>query len=147
MYRTLKKKKCVFISNNSGFTILEVMVSMTVLTIIAPLLALLILSFSQLILIENTTKEWDLFSIQLQNELNTMALVSNTSQSVTLTRGSDQIVFSKYGSVLRKTVNGTGHEIHLTGLSDISFRTEGKVLTIGVRFVNGDEKKSIFYTT
>lgn len=125
---------------------LEVMISLTVLSVIAPLFAMLIFSFTHLINMQNDSKEWDLFSIQFQNEVSGMVVESNTSQSITFQNSNDRVLFSKYGSVLRKTVNGSGHEIHLTGISDLNFSTNGGIITMGVRFVNGDNKKSLFYS-
>ncbi|WP_404403777.1 competence type IV pilus minor pilin ComGF [Jeotgalibacillus malaysiensis] len=145
-FEIMKKKKFALISNCDGFTMLEVMISVAILTLIAPLFAMLIFSYSHLISMQNHSKEWDLFSIQFQNEISGMVVASNTAQSITLHKGNDKVVFSKYGSVLRKTVNGTGHEIHLTGITDLNFSTDGEIITMGVRFVNGDDKKSLFYS-
>lgn len=125
---------------------LEVMISVMILTLVAPLFAMLIFSYSHLISMQNHSKEWDLFSIQFQNELSGVVVASNTAQSLTLYKGNDKIVFSKYGSVLRKTVNGNGHEIHLTGINDLNFSTNGEIVTMGVRFVNDEDKKSLFYS-
>lgn len=120
--------------------------SVAVLTIIAPLFAMLILSFLSLMEHQHHSKEWDLFVIQFQEEIAPLMLESHTDQSVTFIRGNTKVVFSKYGSVLRKTVNGTGYEIHLTAIDHLTFSRDGKMVMMGVQFKNGETKKSIFYT-
>ncbi|MDZ5712151.1 competence type IV pilus minor pilin ComGF [Jeotgalibacillus sp. HH7-29] len=125
---------------------LEVLVSILVLAVIAPLFAMLMFSYMNLISIENHSKEWDMFSIQFQQEVASLMVESNTSQSITFIKDEAKVVFAKYGTILRKTVNGTGHEIHLTGLNHLNISRNGDLITMEVGFKNGTIKKSIFYT-
>ncbi|TFD97556.1 competence type IV pilus minor pilin ComGF [Jeotgalibacillus salarius] len=137
----------VFRNNNKGFTMLEIMISIGILTVIAPLFALLIFSFASLLHYENPSKEWDVFAIQFQNEIGPLTIESHTQQSLTFTRGEAIIRFSKYGTLLRKTVNGTGHEIHLTDIKDLMIWTDNQLVMMEVEFADGIKRKTVFYTS
>ncbi|KIL48511.1 hypothetical protein KP77_22980 [Jeotgalibacillus alimentarius] len=125
---------------------LEVIVSISVLTIIAPLFAMLIFSFGQLMNQQDLSREWDLFTIQFQKEVERLKIESYSSETVTLKNGEASIKFSRQSSLLRRTVDGQGYEIFLTGIDTIRFTAEENLISMEVKFLDGVQKEAIFYT-
>ncbi|MFD2913139.1 competence type IV pilus minor pilin ComGF [Jeotgalibacillus terrae] len=146
MCRTKKATGSVLHHNQKGFTMLEVIVSISVLSIIAPLFAMLIFSFEHLMNQQELSKEWDIFTIQFQKEVERLKIESYSSETVTLKNGEASIKFSRQSSLLRRTVDGQGYEIFLTGIDTIRFSAEENLISLEVKFLDGIQKEAIFYT-
>src|SRR4051794_9692866 len=65
--------------------------------------------------------EWEVFRSQITKEISTVSHAEVMSGRLILTKGSETILYEKYGSNLRRRVNSTGHEIILQNVSQYSF--------------------------
>ena len=131
--------------NTKGFTLIEVMFSLSVLVVIASLMPILFLSLhgANERLEESVAAEWDLFLMQFRKEVEKHDIEKIDQQKLTLkSKEGDTILFSSYGSLLRRQVNGMGHEVYLTSIQSISFSLQGTLLQLEVLFQNGTTKKA-----
>jgi len=94
---------------------------------------------------ETVYEEWDIFVIQFRKEVqlhqvqrvepNRLSLLNQQGQS---------IVFSSYGNLLRRQVNGAGHEVYLTGVNELTFNVIDQLIYLEVIFLDGTYKKAQF---
>lgn len=139
-----KRKKHVF-RDSGGFTLIEVIICLTVLIIVASLMPLMIVNINsaQTQMEANNNPEWDLFLIQFRNEVKLHEIQKTEPQKLTLkSKEGNNIVFSKYETLLRRQVNGTGHEIYLTSVKNIHFSIKNEMLWMEVTFLNGTKKEA-----
>ncbi|PPA71397.1 competence type IV pilus minor pilin ComGF [Jeotgalibacillus proteolyticus] len=128
---------------SNGFTLIEVMICLAALTIIAALMPLIFTSLFKMNenLEYSIHEEWDLFSIQFRNEVKLHQTLRVEPQRLTLTSPEGNlIVFSLYGSLLRRQVNGAGHEIYLTSLKTAHFTISDQIILLEVEFLNGKKR-------
>ncbi|KIL45976.1 competence type IV pilus minor pilin ComGF [Jeotgalibacillus campisalis] len=143
----LRSQKHVYSNVNMGFTLIEVMICLAVLTIIASLMPLI---FANLYSVnkqveESAHEEWDMFSIQFRNEVKLHDIERIEPKRLTLkSKEGDTIVFSLYGSLLRRQVNGKGHEVYLTALKDLNFALTHQMIVLEVNFLNGKKREGRF---
>ncbi|MDG5470790.1 competence type IV pilus minor pilin ComGF [Jeotgalibacillus sp. ET6] len=143
----LRYLKRVFNKDNAGFTLVEAVLCLAVLTIIAALMPLLYVNLYSVNhqLEESVHKEWDLFSIQFRKEVMLHDVEKVETRKLTLkSKEGDTIVFSFYGSLLRRQVNGTGHEVYLTAIKDLSFSSSDGMIGLEVKFINEKQREGRF---
>jgi len=134
-------------TNNKGFTLLEVVICLAILIVVSSLLPILFLHLHQLneTMEENIYEEWDLFVIQFRNEVKLHQIQHIEPKRLTLVNQTGHsIVFSLYGNLLRRQVNGAGHEVYLTGINELNFTSVNQLLYLEVVFTNGTIKKAQF---
>ncbi|WP_165967159.1 competence type IV pilus minor pilin ComGF [Jeotgalibacillus sp. S-D1] len=141
-----KRRRHVFPDSN-GFTLIEVIICLTILMIVASLMPLMIVSIhSAHNQIEaNNEPQWDLFIIQFRNEVKLHEIQKVEPQKLTLKSTDGNVIsFSKYETLLRRQVNGAGHEIYLTALKGINFSISNEMLSLEVTFSDGTKKEARF---
>ncbi|WP_078413749.1 competence type IV pilus minor pilin ComGF [Priestia abyssalis] len=108
----------------AGYTLLEMLISFS--------LFLMMMSFVPIIIkmtkehqetsVSLSTLEWDLFVQQLTSEIRTGHQVECSHQKLTFVNDSHQTVtYEKYGNMIRRRVNGNGHEVALQNISSAQF--------------------------
>jgi competence protein ComGF len=87
-----------------------------------------------------TQAEWDTFIAQTSIELREAEEVSIYKSLLQLSPSDQNIVvqYEKYGHLVRRRVNGLGHEITLRNIHSLSFSAHSpKIITIAVESLNG----------
>lgn len=141
-------KKSVWV-NQAGFTLIEAMLSMIILTVIMSVVPLIFSAFTAIdrsVAVEEDY-EWNLFLIQLRNELkNNDGNLVNDIRLIIL-KGQNVIYYEKYGSTIRRRVNKMGHEIVLQNVGDMDFSNKDGSIVLTVYFINGVVEEAFFPMT
>lgn len=145
----MKISKNVF-NNQSGFTLLETLFTIMLITLIMSILPFILQTMYTLDSIVETDQdyEWNLFIIGLRKELeeaeqiNVMKL--NAKTSLILEKRNQVITYEPYGQSLRRKVNKLGHEIVLQEIHSIEFILNEEEVLIQVEFLDGIMDESRF---
>ncbi|WP_417899631.1 competence type IV pilus minor pilin ComGF [Bacillus haimaensis] len=125
--------------NEKGFTLLEALVSFSVVLIITAFLPILFQTIYTLVKEEEGIHplELEVFTHQAKMEIRTAKSVTTTGKILTIKNGNKSITYEKYQGNIRRRVNGTGHEIMLQNVKDVVFvqARNGAIL-----FITGDEE-------
>lgn len=108
----------------AGYTLLEMLISFS--------LFLMMMSFVPIIIkmtkehqetsVSLSTLEWDLFVQQLTSELRAGHQVECSDQKLTFVNDYDQMIsYEKYGNMIRRRVDGAGHDVALQNISSVQF--------------------------
>jgi competence protein ComGF len=122
--------------DQSGFTLLSMMLALSILLVIISLAVSITQFMTQRFQPRlDTQKETHIFFAQTSTELHLAHSISSSSDQRTLTlkKGSNLISYSLVspGRIIRK-VNGDGYEIVLQQVKDVSFQTNGEIVSIRV---------------
>lgn len=109
-----------------GFTLIEVVYSISVTLVLISLT----LPLFQVFYVSEVTNpdgahlfEVELFYTQLNNEIRESKYISNTESVLTLRKGTGELVtYEPYKKVLRRRVNGAGHEVVLQNINFVKFQ-------------------------
>jgi competence protein ComGF len=126
--------------NESGFTLMEALVSFSVVLIITAFLPILFQTIYTLLREEKGIHplELEVFSHQAKMEIRTAKSVTTTGKVLTIRNGNNQsITYEKYQGNIRRRVNGTGHEIMLQKVKNVVFV---QVRNGAILFITGDEE-------
>jgi competence protein ComGF len=79
------------------------------------------------------TMEWDVFCSQIKKEIRMSSKAQLVGTSLVLTEDAGTIVYEKYGNVLRRRVNNTGHEVLLQNVSEVNFSLMPNTVRVTVK--------------
>lgn len=138
------------LSKQSGFTLLETLFSIMLITLIMSIMPFIFQTIHTLDRLLETDQdyEWNLFIIGLRKELeeaeqiNVMKL--NAKTSLILEKRNQVITYEPYGQSLRRKVNKLGHEIVLQEIHSIEFILNEEEVLIQVEFLDGIMDESRF---
>ncbi|MGD6853594.1 competence type IV pilus minor pilin ComGF [Bacillus infantis] len=139
--RTGNKKEFVtFILKNNGFTLAEMLFGFSIFIIIASLLPLSLryLADGEASEMRLQRMEWEIFSAQLKKEVHMSVDIEVNEGRLTLAGSGESVSFEKYGSNLRRRVNGKGHEVVLQNIHAASFSFQGKSLLVEAQSRRGE---------
>ncbi|MRG86579.1 competence type IV pilus minor pilin ComGF [Salinibacillus xinjiangensis] len=133
--------------HNKGFTLLSVLLSLTIFLVVVPYLSQTLLHFSK---IEKYSLEEEIsmttFFHFLQRELYQSENVDATSKTLLMQNDVNElIVIDQYESAIRRRVNFTGHEILLFNVESIFFQKEDIKLEVQVKMLEGNHYERTFY--
>jgi len=129
------------LSNDRGFTLLETIITFSLLVIIV-----LISSSSLHPFVQNNVKncslnalEWDNFIFKLQNDINTGIRVTRSLHRLEIEAADHSISsYEQYQQIIRRQKNGTGHDIALQNIKDLQiYPISCALLTIKVTDLKG----------
>lgn len=128
----IKQEKNANGFNNKGFTMVEMLFSFSVFCIAASFLPLMfnILFHSDSIDARIQKMEWELFVNQLKKEIQTSDNVNVVNGELILINAEETISFGKYKNILRRRVDGKGHEVVLQNVKEIQFEVLGRAVLI-----------------
>lgn len=140
----MKKKRSAW-TDQSGFTLIESIMSMLILSLIISILPIIIYMFAAIdrsVEVENDF-EWNLFLIQFRQELQKADEWVIYSNRVFLVIKEQAITYESYGDTIRRRVNNLGHEIVLQKIDKVSFSKQNRNLFMAVDFKNalGEEAR------
>lgn len=88
--------------------------------------------------------EWNLFIIQIRNEINKADSMKATGEGLLLRAGDSTVSYEKYKNLLRRRVDGAGHEALLLNVASSSFTLEHGGILASVKFLNGHAAEARF---
>lgn len=126
------------LNNNRGFTLLEVMFTLFVLSVIVFLLPLLIKQVMYHDLVERLNeKEVEIFFMQLSKEIHSALAIQVHDDTLYITHKDGRVAsYGRYGANVRRQVNGSGQERALQNIETISFTWIDSVVTISIEGKN-----------
>ncbi|WP_228471165.1 competence type IV pilus minor pilin ComGF [Listeria welshimeri] len=134
--KTSQKRDVYFNSNTPAFTLLETILSITIVLSISSLIPLFFQCYNKTIQLSNLdqTMEWQLFLIQARLELEKGSDLRLDENKLSFQKDGNQITYSKYNDILRRQVNTKGHEPLLTKIKDWKIIQKEKQLIMTVKF-------------
>jgi competence protein ComGF len=135
MMLLIKQLKNVKISNHKGFTMLEMLFSFSIFCLIASLLPIMFQILFDGDSIESRIQkmEWELFISQLKKEIQSSDFVAVINGELTLTDGEETISYQPYQKVVRRRVDGKGHEVVLQNVETVSFSKKDSQVSVEVK--------------
>ncbi|MDX8364255.1 competence type IV pilus minor pilin ComGF [Cytobacillus sp. IB215665] len=118
-----------------GFTLIEVLLSLSIFLLIVAFLptmiAIVFPNYDNNDQINN--QEWELFLQQARIELREAIAINVNSNTLYLTTSHQKTIsYEQYKTILRRRVDGTGHEVLIQNISSVIFRpvTEGIIIQV-----------------
>lgn len=146
----MKKKITAFMhtkQSNKGFTFVSMLFALMVISMTLPLLTAFLKSIS-------FSASYDLTSVQhffyfLRNDLLKAVsfFVNNNNQLYFELNTGEIVIIEQYGSLIRKQVDGKGHEVYLRDVKNFSLKDLSYGIKVTVETIQGDayEKTIVFY--
>lgn len=121
--RCKQKQKYAVKSNETGFTLIEVLLALSMLLIIVFFMGPIFQTILQNQASQKALQsmEWEVFCMQMKKEIRLSSKAEVVSGRLILTKDGETVYYEKYGSYLRRRVNSLGHEILLQNVSNYSF--------------------------
>lgn len=118
--------------NEKGFTMVDALYGFTIFLLI---MSLIPLTMNHIIQSSETDKiiakmEWNIFVQQLKKEVRLSEGIEIANGKLIVRKNQQQISYEKYGSNIRRRVNGTGHEIVLQNVGDVTYEEQRKSMVI-----------------
>lgn len=142
----IMKNKLNVLSNSYGFTVMEAILVMFILSIIMmifPLLFQTIIAITQSLQVAEDY-EWNLFLIDLRHELQNVDEVVVFQERIHLLRENMLVTYERYGETIRRRVNNSGHEVVLQQVKQLHFYKDQQLLTLEIEFVTGMKDEALF---
>jgi competence protein ComGF len=127
------RKKMV--KQSSGFTLIEMLITLSCFLIIVSFFPVLlnVKWFKEYQSERFNPLEWQLFARQVTVEIREAKEIELKNRTVHLYKvNGEKVSFEKYGNLIRRRVNGQGHEIILQYISDVHYKLEDNGLRIEV---------------
>lgn len=124
----------VMLRKSEGFTMIEMLFSLMILLT----LSLFILQFFSIIQSQIGTKnrihpkEWEIFTLQMQQEVRSSKSQDVVGNKLYLLSGEDLSLIEQYNDKLRRRVNGEGHEVILQNISNVKVEKDGNVIVLNI---------------
>ncbi|WP_318508427.1 competence type IV pilus minor pilin ComGF [Bacillus sp. T3] len=109
--------------NDRGFTLVEMLFAFSIFSMIVILLPLMVQLLIQDQPLEKRIQhfEWEVFISQMKKELRMSQKITVVNQRIQLEKDGQIIIYEKYGTTLRRRVDGKGHEIILQQVAAFQF--------------------------
>ncbi|GIN19981.1 hypothetical protein J1TS3_11150 [Siminovitchia fordii] len=140
------KKKRIVLTEQSGFTLLEAIFTIFIITVVISLLPLM---YYWLFAIDRSLSpeedfEWNIFLIQLRDELAAADSFRNGSERIYLLKNRVSIKYERHSWNIRRQVGDMGHEVVLQNVRRFEVKEEAPMLAIHVEFLNGTKEEARF---
>ncbi|WP_077703555.1 competence type IV pilus minor pilin ComGF [Virgibacillus dokdonensis] len=146
--RNKQTKKSVFMPSHLeyGFTFVTTSISIVVLVFSIPFVSYLLRQVS----VDHAMNDLSVgqFFIFMRNEVMQAEEIKIYPHQLKLSmHNGDEATFEKYGNLIRRQVDGTGHEIYLRDIKDITFSPLSYGFHIIITTMKGEkyDKKIIYY--
>ncbi len=141
---------CVGVSrmknNQLGMTLLEVMLTVTILMAIISVLPLMMNAAVKSSGEDLQHQEAQLFYHLFSKEVREASGFSLVGESIEMMNADGTVVlYERYGSSIRRRVNGTGHEIVLQHIKKLIIGVSGRKVKVEVELVNGRREERTFF--
>ncbi|MBS4173451.1 competence type IV pilus minor pilin ComGF [Bacillus sp. FJAT-49736] len=132
--------------NEGGFTLVEsIFVLMIVVTILG-IFPLIIKGFSHInqSLSTEVTFEWNTFLMQLRKEIRNSSDVGVAGDKLILYVNGEKVTYEQYGSLIRRRVHDSGHEVVLQKVKNAEFLIHDNKMELIVHFTNDRMETAAF---
>lgn len=131
--------------NDHGYTFVESILQLVIFALFAEVFVLIALwtgHFQSTTLTKEHT-EWELFVNDLLHYIAVSESVEviNNGQGVRITQQEQKVEVEKYDKMIRKRVDGLGHEPMLMGVKKVEFYLQQEKLLMKVELLNGLQKE------
>lgn len=135
----IQKQKCAARLNESGFTLIEVLLALSILSVIVFYMGPIFQTVLNNQVSENALQamEWEVFWMQMKKEIRVASKAEVVSGRLVLTKDGETIYYEKYNSLLRRRVNSLGHEILLQNVSNYQVSVLPNSVRVTVTDLNG----------
>lgn len=139
-------KSCL---KNDGFTMVEMLFALGLFSLIAVFMTGALASVTDWHnedVNTNSRMEWNIFIRQLEREIQKSRNMEVPKSNVLLLdKEGEEVTYEIYSNMVRRRVNGSGHEMVLQNIKSFHLKKEEKLLTITVMLINGDKyEKRLF---
>jgi competence protein ComGF len=134
---------------NSGFTLVEMLITLSGLLIIVSFMPMLLnIQWIKEHQSERFNRlEWQVFARQITSEVREAREVEIKQSAIYLYKfNGEKVSFEKYGNLIRRRVNGQGHEILLQSISAVQYKMEHDGIRVKVRTEQGKEYETFIMT-
>lgn len=141
MWANQSLNKFVKDQNNRGFTLVEMLFAFSIFSVIVTLLPLMVQLLIQDRPLETRIQrlEWEVFISQMKKEMRMSQKITVVNQRVQLEKDGQIIIYEKYGTNLRRRVDGKGHEILLQQVAAFQFTRLPNGVFVSVEDFLGNE--------
>lgn len=134
---------------NDGFTMVEMLFALGLFSLLSVFMTGALASVTDWHIEDvntNSRMEWNIFIRQLEREIQkSKDLEVPESNVLLLNKEGEEITYETYNNMVRRRVNGAGHEMVLQNIKSIHLKKEEKLLTITVMLINGEKyEKRLF---
>ncbi|WXB90871.1 competence type IV pilus minor pilin ComGF [Metabacillus sp. FJAT-53654] len=148
--RSKKRNQFAFLFHNErGYTFLNLLLSFFIYSIIISTLTIILhflLSHSQHPE-DLRPYEWELFVIQLHKDLKEASnITANKSEITFKNKLGESVRISQYKNLIRRQVDGTGHEIFLLKVKNVEFQQDLLGVQLFVESIAGKNYRHTFRT-
>lgn len=122
---------------DAGFTMLEMLFSLSVMIVILFFFSLLVGSLH----VENRTAELEMETMfqQVAKDIRkAVAVEVRSNRLYLLSPSGDEVMFEHYHNMLRKRVNGRGHEVVATHIANVHFSQKRNGVVVELQRENGE---------
>jgi competence protein ComGF len=135
------KRKNAHWQNEKGFTMAEMLAAFAAFCMIA---ALLPLGLKTILNSQHTDSglqrlEWEVFASQVKKETRMASAITVQGEKLILQKNGDTVLFEKFGTNIRRRVNGAGHEVILQNVAAVRFLPLPEGFTVQVKDFTGRE--------
>ncbi|WP_175991056.1 competence type IV pilus minor pilin ComGF [Bacillus sp. Marseille-Q1617] len=135
------------LQNNKGFTLLDALLSLLVLSIISLSFPLIMKGFQTIKTVSVPPRyyEWNLFSESLRNEMWGSGNIMISPEQLSFDKEGERITYERYQNSIRRKVNERGHEVVLQSIHTLAFSQVPQGVKVEIKFEKGEGMESEFY--
>ncbi|RBW70580.1 competence type IV pilus minor pilin ComGF [Bacillus taeanensis] len=131
--------------SQSGFTLMEAMLAFSVICTIFAFFPLVMNVFYEKKSDGLNQKEVELFLNQAGKEIREAKALNETWRKLEMiNRNGETVTYERYGALIRRQVNGMGHEVMLQNVEGFSFSVSGEQVEISISGKDGNRLKRVF---
>lgn len=129
-----KRSRFAILRKDSGFTMVEMLISLVIFMMLTILVAQIFVNVRVDFGKKNQlhAKEWEIFTLQLKNEIRTSKDQSVLDHKLYLMTSGNIVTIEQYKNIVRRQVDGRGHEIMLQNVADFQVKQDGSVVIVQV---------------
>lgn len=134
----------MMLRKDSGFTLVEMLVSLVIFITIASFV-LNLFTLIRTNTMEKSSmneKEWEIFINQLKRDVWQSKTREAVNNQLYLTVGEDVVLIEQYQDKVRRRLNATGHEIALQNIRSFEVISDGTAVTVTVEDKQGKPFRS-----
>lgn len=119
---------------DSGFTMIEMLLSLVIFMMLSILVTQMFITVRENFGKKNQLhpKEWEIFTIQLKNEIRNSNEQSVIDNKLYLMSSGNIVTIEQYKNIVRRQVEGMGHEFMLQNIADFQVEQDGTDIIIQV---------------
>ncbi len=129
-----RQRGSAMLRKDSGFTMIEMLLSLVIFMMLSILVTQMFITVRENFGKKNQLhpKEWEIFTIQLKNEIRNSNEQSVIDNKLYLMSSGNIVTIEQYKNIVRRQVEGMGHEFMLQNIADFQVEQDGTDIIIQV---------------